>query len=316
MKFRLRRSEVYLENTVHVDAIEGHPMPVLLIRGWVNAERDPKITLEMQDGAVVSPDFFFRLYRPDVQTSGFNFPGFVAEFHLVAQPRTVHIDGQNYPVDHPELYGSAEPHYGGLLNTSRIWRRSDIYGSGPPLDAGPDIVAVAKGMLGPILDFGCGNGDLLAKIRQFGTDAFGIEIDREPIRTALKPAAAPFVTLYHGDLPLPYADGQFASALSSEVLEHIDGVEPYAAELARVTRHTLFVTVPDMSSIPFSFQTGTVPWHLLEATHVNFFTPQSMVALFKDWFRPVKFFRFNNNFVHGKFIPGSLGVMFERLNSI
>jgi hypothetical protein len=25
----------------------GNPMPVLLIRGWVNAERDPKITLEM-----------------------------------------------------------------------------------------------------------------------------------------------------------------------------------------------------------------------------------------------------------------------------
>jgi SAM-dependent methyltransferase len=303
---------------MHVDAIEGYPMPVLLVRGWFNAKEDPKITLEMQDGTIVAPDFFFRVPRPDVRSvspSKLDYPGFIAEFHQVKQPRTVHVNGQKYPVDYPELYGSAEPHYGGLLNTNRIWRRSDIYGSGPSVDAGPDIVAAAKAMPGPMLDFGCGNGDLVAQLRQSGTEAFGIEIDRGPIRAALKPAAAPFVTLYNGDLPLPYSNGQFSSALSSEVLEHIDGVEPYAAELARVTQHLLFVTVPDMLAIPFSYQTGTVPWHLLEATHVNFFTPKSMVALFKDWFRPVQFFRFNNNVVHGKFIPGSLGVMFERLKN-
>ena len=303
---------------MHIDAIEGHPLPVLLVHGWLNADCDPGITLEMQDGAIVAPDCFFRVSRPDVRAAGasnLDFPGFVAEFHLVALPRMVRIGGQNYPVDHPELYGSIVPHYADLLNTNRILRRSDIYGSGPPLDANPDIVTIAKGMSGPLLDFGCGNGDLLAKVRQSGTEAFGIELDREPISRFLKSTAAPFVTLYRGDLPLPYANGQFASTLSSEVLEHIDGVEPYAAEIARVTRHSLFVTVPDMSSIPFSFQTGTVPWHLLESTHVNFFTSQSMVALFKDWFQPVKFFRFNNNSVHSKFIPGSLGVMFKRLNS-
>ncbi len=300
---------------MHVDAIEGHPLPVLLVRGWLDADRDPKITIVMQDGAIVTPDFLFRVSRPDLQVAGLSsldFPGFVAEFHLIALPRTVCVDGQRYPVDHPERYGSVAPHYAGLLNADRIWRRSDIYGSGPPGDAGAGIVAIAKGMPGPMLDFGCGSGDLLARVRQSGTEAFGIELDRELIRTSLKPTAVPFVTLYGGDLPLPYANGQFASALSSEVLEHIDGVEPYAAELARVTRRMLFVSVPDMSSIPFSFLTGTVPWHLLESTHVNFFTTQSMVALFKDWFRPVKLFRFSDNLVNGRFIPGSLGVMFER----
>jgi SAM-dependent methyltransferase len=303
---------------MHIDAIEGYPLPVLLVRGWLDAEPDPEITLEMQDGAIVTPDFSFRVPRPDVRAAGasnLDFPGFVAEFHLVALPRMIRIGGQNYPVDHSELYGSVVPHYADLLNTKRILRRSDIYGSGPPLDANPDIVTIAKGMSGPLLDFGCGNGDLLAKVRQSGTEAFGIEIDREAIRATLKSTVAPFVTLYSGDLPLPYANGQFVSTLSSEVLEHIDGVEPYAAEIARVTQHSLFVTVPDMSSVPLSYQTGTVPWHLLESTHVNFFNSRSMVALFKDWFEPLKFFRFNNNSVHSKFIPGSLGVMFRRLNS-
>lgn len=115
-------------------------------------------------------------------------------------------------------------------------------------------------------------------------------------------------------LPLPYEDGQFASAISSEVLEHIEGVEGYATELAPVTRHSIFVTVPDMSSIPFSFQTGTVSWRLRKDIHVNFFTSRSVVALLKDWFLPVKFYRLNNNAFHCKFIPGSAGAMFERIN--
>lgn len=301
---------------MHIDAIEGYPLPILFVRGWSDSDRDPNITVEMADDRTLAPDFLFRVSRPDVLSagqSGNEFCGFIAEFRLAGQPAWVLVDGARLAIENATAYGSVEPHYSGLLDTQKILGRGEIYGSGAPLDANPDIVAIAKQLPAPVLDFGCGNGDLIAKLRASGTAAFGMELDREPIRAALKPNASPFVKLYKGGLPLPYGDREFESSLSSEVLEHIEGVEPYAAELARVTRRTLFVTVPDMSSIPLSHGTGTVPWHLLESTHFNFFTARSMTALFKDWFRPIRFFRFSNNEVNGRFIPGSLGVMFERL---
>lgn len=303
---------------MHIDSIEGSPLPILLVRGWSDSVRDPNIALEMRDGRILAPDFLFRVSRPDVAAalrSSNRYCGFVAEFLLAERgpPRKVIVDGRYFEIENPEQYGSVKPHYSGLLNTQRIWRRDNIYGSGPPLDANPDILEIAAQLSGPVLDFGCGNGDLVAKLRASGTAAFGIELDREQIRATLKLEASSFVKLYNGELPLPYEDGEFASALSSEVLEHIDRVDLYAAELARVARQTIFVTVPDMLSIPLSHGTGTVPWHLLENTHINFFTARSMTALFGTWFRPTKFFRFNNNLVNGHFIPGSLGVIFERL---
>ena len=83
-------------------------------------------------------------------------------------------------------------------------------------------------------------------------------------------------------------------------------------ELMRVTRAPIFITVPDMSSIPLSWPTNTVPWHMLEGTHVNFFNARSLSALFAPHFMPAKRFRLNNNMVSGQFIPGSIAVLFTR----
>ncbi len=301
---------------IYIDAIEGQPLPVLLVRGWTNSKREPAILLETETGETRVPDYFFRVPRPDVMNAGRTdhlYAGFVAEFHLKERPAFVRADAQRIPVDHANLYSAMMPHYEGLLSTDRVWRRDDIYGFGPPVDANEDIIALAAQLPSPILDFGCGNGDLVLKLRGRGKEANGIEIDRGPIRDSLKPAAAPFVKLYQGGLPLPYGDGAFAATVSSEVLEHVDGVEAYAADIARVTRQALFVTVPDMISIPFSHVTGTVPWHLLESTHVNFFTAKSLTAMFAKWFRPVAYYRLANNHVNGRFVPGSVGILFERL---
>lgn len=301
-------------DVVCIDAIEGHPLPILLVRGWSNSA-SPSIALETEGGNLCAPDYFFRVPRPDVVEAGASenrYAGFVAEFRLTDRPAFVRAGTQRFPVDNAELFGTVTPHYAELLSTDRIWRRDDIYCFGPPVDANEDVLALAAQLSAPILDFGCGNGDLVAKLRARGKDARGIELDRGPIREALKPAAAPYVKLYQGGLPLPYDDGAFAATVSSEVLEHIEGVEAYAAEIARVTRAELFVTVPDMTSIPLSHVTGTVPWHLLESTHVNFFTPRSMAALFAKWFRPVEFYRLANNEVNGRYVPGSVGIMFKR----
>jgi hypothetical protein len=62
------------------------------------------------------------------------------------------------------------------------------------------------------------------------------------------------------------------------VLEHIPGPHAALAEMARLASRALLVTVPDMSAIPRGYPHAVVPWHLLEATHVNFFTQTSLRA--------------------------------------
>ncbi|NYZ14663.1 methyltransferase domain-containing protein [Azospirillum sp. RWY-5-1] len=114
--------------------------------------------------------------------------------------------------------------------------------------------------------------------------SFGIELDRGPIRETLKPEAAPYVTLYDGRMPSPFDDGSFDAVVCSEVLEHIPDYGAAVAEMARLTRDRLVITVPDAAAIPLGTRHQLVPWHLLEATHVNFFNQRSLHALLAPHF--------------------------------
>ena len=64
-------------------------------------------------------------------------------------------------------------------------------------------------------------------------------------------------------------------------------LEPLLGELSRITSDRCLVTVPDISSIPMCFLQNVVPWHILEETHVNFFTPDSLRNLLKKYFSTV-----------------------------
>jgi 2-polyprenyl-3-methyl-5-hydroxy-6-metoxy-1,4-benzoquinol methylase len=95
-----------------------------------------------------------------------------------------------------------------------------------------------------------------------------------------------------------------------EVLEHVSDPHFVARELMRIARSSIFVTVPDMACIPFSYPTNTVPWHLLEGTHVNFFTALSLASIFRPAFTPSKSFRLYNLVIAERFIPGSIAILF------
>ena len=116
-------------------------------------------------------------------------------------------------------------------------------------------------------------------LRREGVEAYGLELDDERIRHHLLDEARPWVTLYDGRLPTPFRDGQFRSVCCSEVIEHLPDPVLVVEELARLASERLVVTVPDMSAIPRGYHHGIVPWHLLEATHLNFFTQASLESL-------------------------------------
>jgi SAM-dependent methyltransferase len=180
------------------------------------------------------------------------------------------------------------------------FEREEIYGSGPPLvTASPEVVDIAAELPSPLLDLGCGIGALVRELRARGFEATGVELDRPDIAAGIQPDVRRHIRLTEGGFPLPFEDRAFASAVAFEVLEHIPDVEVAARELVRVARDQIVVSVPDPSAIPTLFPHGVVPWHLLEATHLHFFSVEALAALFAPEFELTGQLRLNRRQVNG-----------------
>jgi hypothetical protein len=146
---------------------------------------------------------------------------------------------------------------------------------------------------------------LVRVLRGRGIEAFGIELNRTEIVASLREDVKGWITLYGGGFPLPFPDRRFRSVVCSEVLEHIPGHAAAIREMVRVAPEAL-ITVPDISAIPALFPHNVVPWHLLEATHVNFFTQASLRAALGAAFRSVSFSRLGRFEINGTAVFTSL----------
>lgn len=284
-----------------LDTAQIDTLGIVRLVGWSQqpawAVEPPPLAL---DGRALQHTGAYRFSRPDVPPGdGQLVPqaGLVLEYRLTEgfggdpQPlNSVRVGDQDFPLE--ARMGFVEPHYGFLLDTEEVLKRDHIYGFGPPNpDADPEVVELLAGIEGSVLDFGCGSGALVRALRARGLDARGLEIDRDPIRQALQPDLAPYITLYAGDFPSPFESGRFDTVVSSEVLEHIPDYAAAIAEMARLTRHKLILTVPDIAAIPLGTRHRLVPWHLLESTHVNFFTQRSLGHALAPHFAKVEFGR-------------------------
>lgn len=285
-----------------LDTLEVEPSGLIRLVGWSALATPDFSTLRViSGGAELQPLQHFRVRRPDVaQALGKDDPflGFALEYRLRAPSLRLELSGQ--PVlDLPAVH-FALPDYHSLFDDITVFGRERIYTSGPPdPNVNPDVLALAQRLPGPVLDFGCGSGALVAALRAGGAEAQGLELDRHGIREGLNALARPFVQLYAGGFPLPYADGAFESAVCTEVLEHIPDFRAALRELSRVTRRQVLLTVPDLSSVPLLFPHGVVPWHLLEGTHLHFFNQSSLQHELRELFTRVSFLRAGELYVNG-----------------
>ena len=299
-----------------LDSIEGAPLPILRAIGWYAGRDLPPMALKLANRKLL-PESVARRYRPDVvaaRAADWPFSGFRADFLFEPGevPEVVSIGSQEFAVSNPDAFGRVSPHYRGLFNESRVLGRDSIYGSGPPADVSGEFKDfIAGAATGRVLDFGCGNGDLVEFLKDRGLAVQGMELDEPRLRNAARPGAAEHLQYYPGGTPLPFADASFDTIASTEVIEHVHGIAGYVDELARVLRRggILVLTTPDISSIPSSFPAGCVPWHLLESTHVNFFTPASVKSLFAPRFHLERLFCLGGTRVNGLFVPGSIGAV-------
>lgn len=269
-----------------LDALRIKKCGLLSLEGWyrdTDMTRLKELKL-MLNGHNVKINDMFRTYRPDVTKVykdnndffGFEIDFLIDEFNKGFSAIDVFLEEEK--IFSTKVSIDFEPAaYNSFLNEEKVLHRDDIYGYGAPsLKNCDEVISMAKMLDGPVLDFGCGSGYLVKSLRESGVEAFGIEIDRSAIIESLYHEAKDYITLYDGSLPLPYKDEEFLSVISSEVLEHIPNYNEVIDEIARITRKNFVTTVPDISSIPMCFHAGVVPWHMLESTHVNFFTQRSL----------------------------------------
>ena len=299
----------------HLDTLHLNRTGLIRVVGWTHETSVmPEAVLRI-NGAARQILNVYRTYRPDVAkflNSNHDFHGIVYEFLsfpfdwqgkcIVA----VEID-QAQVANVSVEYCPVNPHYSSLFSDEVVQHRDQIYAYGPPSLAMSGVVqASLKPVRGPALDFGCGIGLVVRELRSLGTEAYGLEIERPAISDGLLPEVRDFIKLYDGSLPIPYADKQFDSVTCFEVLEHVGNYEAALQEIARVTRRQFLMSVPDISAIPDCYPSGVIPWHLLEATHVNFFCQKSLEQLLHKYFKKVDISRIGVVHVNDSFFFTSL----------
>ena len=100
-----------------------------------------------------------------------------------------------------------------------------------------------------VLDAGCGEGFMsraLARSLPGEVLPFGLELVREALLAGaeLSPASQRGRTLQGSLVALPFKDRAFDLVVATEVLEHLDQPEAALAELTRVARRHLLLSVP------------------------------------------------------------------------
>ena len=174
---------------------------------------------------------------------------------------------------------------------SQVLHRENVYGSGPPIEqASPEVLELLRGYLdspSSIVDVGCGAGAYASGLVSVGHSWLGLEVGERCLEI-LERRKLPYRKLIPGNAPWPCVDREFDNAICIEVLEHIAEPAAFLNEIARITRKRVLFSVPNMEVLPYFYDWQAVPWHLLEATHLNFFTRTSLCALLEQHFRHVE----------------------------
>jgi 2-polyprenyl-3-methyl-5-hydroxy-6-metoxy-1,4-benzoquinol methylase len=290
------------------------------LEGWTAIEKRADITVPrcFVDGRELQVFEIFRTYRPDVTAVTKTDNCFLGLTILYRVPEEMpgtftHLKltlGEAVIFEAREAYQTQTPPYSRLLAAPDVLRREHIYGYGPPAAIVSDeIQCLGRMAPGPVLDFGCGSGALIKALRAFNIEVYGLELERKPILDSLSPCVKEFVKLYDGSFPMPFANDEFESAIATEVIEHIPEYESALAEIARVARSTFLITVPDISSIPICHHNSVVPWHLLESTHINFFTQTSLTRVLQKHYTDIQFARISPSITNGSKWYGSLAAL-------
>lgn len=137
--------------------------------------------------------------------------------------------------------------------------------------------AVVKYAGASILDVGCSSGGYVGLLQERGYDAVGLDLLADP--KWLQVGAPSYVT---GDaLALPFTSAAFDTVIAFETLEHLPQPELALAEIHRVARKNVVLSVPDCETPEELLRGGLTFAHFRDRTHRAFFTEDSLADVIR-----------------------------------
>jgi 2-polyprenyl-3-methyl-5-hydroxy-6-metoxy-1,4-benzoquinol methylase len=184
---------------------------------------------------------------------------------------------------------------------TKVLHRENIYGSGPPVEEpfaeAFQLILEHLPARSSVVDVGCGAGAFARGLIGAGHEWLGLELNDRCLEL-LEQRKLPHRKLTGPNAPFPCADREFDHAICVEVLEHIAEPDPFLREIARVIRGRALFSVPNLEVLPYFHDWEVVPWHLLEASHLNFFTRASLRALLEQHFQHVEVISYGEHPLH------------------
>ena len=113
-----------------------------------------------------------------------------------------------------------------------------------------------------VLDVGCGDGLFLSLAKEKGAVCYGIDQSEAGIeKTKKRLGEGANLTTSNAVYDLPFSDGSFDVVTALDVLEHVLEPDKLLKELARISKDSVVVSVPNFSSLPARLQCliGRVP---------------------------------------------------------
>ena len=165
----------------------------------------------------------------------------------------------------------------GLRDTTRWYLEVDPLTAVDPKLV--DYVAEHGGQ--ELLDLGCGIGGYSKLLADRGRKVVALDVNEEYV--AIAKGIGVDARAFDG-VTIPLPDKSVDTIFMVEVLEHIPDPGSVLAELARVARRNVIITVPNNT---FAFDAAVTFSHMLEVDHKNFFTGDSLGALLRAQFSDV-----------------------------
>ena len=144
------------------------------------------------------------------------------------------------------------------------------------------ILEMIPERLGTVLDVGCGTGWMLKALEPRCARAVGLDSSLEGLRNVCRAGDA----IAGSGARLPFRSDAFDLVLCAEVLEHYPDqvLDEAAAELARVTRRYVLVTVPFEENLHLNTvrcEYCSTEFH--SSLHMRSFSVRKLAELFKPW---------------------------------
>lgn len=100
-----------------------------------------------------------------------------------------------------------------------------------------------------LLDIGCDNGILSARLKQLGYDVYGLDIRKKEVGMARKLGIKAVVG--SAEKRFPFKSGYFDAALAGDIIEHLYDTDFFIQEVHRILRHggVFVVTTPNLASL-------------------------------------------------------------------